>query len=202
MCVCCLFLIWCVICRFTAPAFNSSSQLRNNSSNIRLQNLWGGQMPLFFLPLWWLGVGEGVKAAGCRGGERGFGDWQTLRSHASLVVIKNKHSERGKETHIPPELGQIQGTEEEHELWPFTPSTSTKQHTSKQSAWRLHSKLDKTQQSHRFSRVPSDYKCCSISLVVFLQEADHSQQLLVPRRQTSLYTLCFLLHCWCCAAWP
>lgn len=66
------------------------------------------------------GWGE-VEAAGCRGGERGFGDWQTLRSHASLVVIKNKHSEGGKETHIPPELGQIQGTEKERTLWPFTP---------------------------------------------------------------------------------
>lgn len=66
----------------------------NNSSNIHLQSLRGGQMLLFsFLSEYWW---RGLEAAGCRRGERGFDDWQTLRSHASLVVIKNKHTEQGR----------------------------------------------------------------------------------------------------------
>lgn len=32
--------------------------------------------------------------AGCRGEEGRFDDWQTLRRHASLVVIRNKHTEQ------------------------------------------------------------------------------------------------------------
>lgn len=72
----------------------------------------------FFFPFSLFGSGWKQRGALEGGRLRGCADWQTFRSHASLVVIRNKHSEQGRK-HIPPELGQIQASGGKRELGPF-----------------------------------------------------------------------------------
>lgn len=145
MCICCLFLIGCVTGRFAASSLNSPSLKPAIISPTSVCEACEEVKCRFFLSLLSTGGVGGWKQRDVGVGGVGwvFDDWQTFRSHASLVVIKNKHTEQGRK-HIPPELGQIQASQEKRELWPFRLSTLTNQHNSKQLAWQLHSKLDKT----------------------------------------------------------